>query len=318
MLRRQSLRKRGESKFQHKLPLQRGCHLSISNFSLLEPRYASNSSKEGGKVLTQLIDALLNPTEDVHRYILVLQHLCWLADELGESEIVCPIVEYAEQLIPQLQHSLRSSKISMRGEIEGLSDSGSGSDPESDNGDYRTDSSANAAGSSRKLAWPSLPRLPVPQSAAHSLGGSPKLNFSAVMKAVDVHNSQVQEAKQLSAVVPSSDHPSGSMQDPSRKQGTKAAVLAVMASKFFQQAGDAHTSSRISDMVIESMKRDLAQESRFESDAPEFELHEVHKSAVAPVVAAGDVDLNVGVSPRVLFRRINARACAIHPFTSVI
>jgi hypothetical protein len=310
LLSRQSLRKLGESEFQHKLPLQRCCQFSISNFSLHEPRYASNSSKEGGKVLTQLIDALLNPTEDVPRYILVLKHLCWLADELGESEIVCPIVEYAEQLIPQLQHSLRSSKISMRHESEGLSDSGSGSDPESVNGDYRTDSSANAAGSSRKLAWPSLP-----QRAANSLEGSPKLNFSAVMKAVEVHNSQVQESKRLSAV----DDPSGSMLDASRKQGTtKAAVLAVMAANFFQQAGDPHTSSRISDMVIESMKRDLAQESRFESVAPEFELHEVHKSAVAPLVSAGDVDLNVEVSPRVLFRHINARACAIHPLTSLI
>jgi hypothetical protein len=300
--------------FNPKLPLQRCCQFSISNFSLHEPRYASNSSKEGGKVLTQLIDALLNPTEDVNRYILVLQHLCWLADELGESEIVCPIVEYAEQLIPQLQHSLRSSQISMRGESEGLSDSGSGSDPESVNGDYRTDSSANAAGSSRKLAWPSLPRLPLPQRAADSLEGSPKLNFSAVMKAVEVHNSQLQDAKRLSAV----DDPSGSMQDPSRKQGTKAAVLAVMAAKFFQQAGDPHTSSRISDMVIESMKRDLAQKSRFESVAPEIELLEKHTSAVAPSVAAGDVDSNVEVSPRVLFRRIDARACATHPLTSVI
>lgn len=285
-------------------------------FSLHESRYASNSSKEGGKVLTQLIDALLNPTEDVPRYILVLQQFCWLADELGESEIVCPIVEYAEQLIPQLQHSIRNSKISMRGESGGLSDSGSGSDPESVNGDYRTDSAANGAASSRKLAWPSLPRLPVPQRAANSLGGSPKLNFSAVMKAVEVHNSQVQEAKRLSAVVP--DNPPGSMQDPSRKQGTKAAVLAVMAAKFFQEAGDAHISNRISDMVIESMKRDLAQESRFESDAPEFELHEVHRSAVAPVVAAGDVNLNVEVSPCVFCRRVNARAGAIHPLTSVI
>ena len=71
-------------------------------------------------------------------------------------------------------------------------------------------------------------------------------------------------------------------------------------------------------MVIESMKRDLAQESRFESDAPEFELHEVHKSAVAPVVAAGDVNLNVEVSPCVFCRRINARAGAIHPLTSGI
>lgn len=312
---RQSLRKRGESEFQHKLPLQRCCQFSISNFSLHEPRYASNSSKEGGKVLTQLIDALLNPTEDVPRYILVLKHLCWLADELGESEIVCPIVEYAEQLIPQLQHSLRSSKISMRGESERSSDSGSSSDPESVNGDYRTDSSANAAGSSRKLAWPSLPRSPLPQRAANSLEGSPKLNFSAVMKAVEVHNSQLQEAKRLSAV----DDPSRGMQNASGKQGTtKAAVLAVMAAKFFQQAGDAHTSSRISDMVIESMKRDLAQESRFESVAPEIELLEVHTSAVAPSVAAGVVDSNVEVSPRVLFRRIDARACATHPLTSVI
>ena len=44
----------------------------------------------------------------------------------------------------------------------------------------------------------------------------------------------------------------------------------------------------------------------------------MHSSAVAPVVAAGDVNLNVEVSPSVFCRRVNARAGAIHPLTSVI
>lgn len=126
-------------------------------------------------MLNQLIEALLNPNEDVQRYIYVLEHHCWLADELGESEIICPIVEFATQLIPQLQRLLRNSKISMRKELLHDSGSHSGSDSE--------DIQANNV-----LSWvaPNVNEATSPGKSKNDplvqRESSSKLNFSSVIK----------------------------------------------------------------------------------------------------------------------------------------
>jgi hypothetical protein len=113
-----------------------------------------------------------------------------------------------------------------------------------------------------------------------------------------MHNSQPQELKRFSTAVP--DNPPASMQGSSSLPSTKASVFAVMAAKFFREAGDAVASTRISDMVMESMKKDLAQESRFASDSRQIELHEM-----VPVAAAGDFDSDIEVS-RVCYCHVSA------------
>ena len=117
----------------------------------------------------------MNPNEDAQRYICVLEHLCWLADELGESEIICPIVEFATQLIPQLQRSLRNSKVSMRQEplygSESRSDSGS-EDIQADNGFGSAAPNVNTAASPGKSKNNSSVQ---PESSS-------KLNFGSVIK----------------------------------------------------------------------------------------------------------------------------------------
>jgi hypothetical protein len=184
-------------------------------------RYVLNCSKEGAKVLNQLIEALLNPVDDVQRYICVLEHLSWVADELGESEIICPIVEYANQLIPQLQRSLRISKLSMRNEPDGNCSS-SDSDSSVDGGGARA-KTKDAAGS-----------FPVQsqKSPLKKVPSSPKLSASRVITSVGATTNQR-----------SSDSTFGTAPNASLRPTTKSAVLAVMANQFMKNAGKKHLSS---------------------------------------------------------------------------
>jgi hypothetical protein len=207
--RRQSLRKRGGSTFQCTLSLSRVCFVVVVTFYVC--RYVLNCSKEGGKILNQLIEALLNPVDDVQRYICVLEHLCWVADELGESEIICPIVEYANQLIPQLQRSLRISKLSSRNEPEGNCTSSD------------SDSSGNGGGARAKTkdAAGSFP--------VHSQNSPLKKEKSHVINSVDATMNQR-----------SSDSTFGTA---TKTKNAKSAVLAVMANQYMKNAGKKQLSS---------------------------------------------------------------------------
>jgi hypothetical protein len=138
-----------------------------------------NSSKEGGKVLNQLIEALLKPTEDVPRYICVLQHLCWLSEQVSESEIVCPIVEYATQLIPQLQQMWKRVQALREAHLDCSNDS----DSDADN--YNACDSATKKRSSNTVDISK--RLSFSQIHAQEQARKPKsLNFRTVMRAIEL------------------------------------------------------------------------------------------------------------------------------------
>lgn len=255
--RRQSLRKRGGSTFRCTLLLLRVCVVVVVTVHAC--RYVLNCSKEGGKVLNQLIEALLNPVDDVQRYICVLEHLCWVADELGESEIICPIVEYANQLIPQLQRSFRISKLSLRNEPLGNCTS-SDSDSSSNGGGARG-KTKDAAGS-----------FPVQSQKLRKVPSSPKLNVSRVINSLGVAMNQR-----------SSDSTVGTTPNASLKPTTKSAVLAVMANHYMQNAGKTLLSSSHSSGF----------QSQPQAEVSQFELGEVQDATNKRVsqVAGGHDDV---------------------------
>ncbi len=222
--------------FQHSLMY----HLLVAYYVTIvdHNRYASMSSKEGSKVLNQLIEALLNPVEDVQRYICVLEHLCWLADELGESEIICPIVEYATQLQPQLQRALRISKLSLRDEPV------AGGHSSSDSEDIKSGSSAG--GPARGVQAPASSGKSQ-KSALVQTQSSRKINISSLIKSMD------EELDNRP-----SDDAFTSTQNATPKKTAKAAVLAVMASA--------------------SMQRDSAMRSRSQLETTEFELERIQSA----------------------------------------
>ncbi len=189
----------------------------------------------------------------------MLEHLCWLADELGESEIVCPIVDYAAQLIPQLKHKLRSSKVSKRSsyapgfEIESSSD-------DSDGGDYSPSLKpsisqvVNAFSASSRSSSQSSPRGQAPGSSAPL-----KLNSTSVWNAVRIENAKV-PAQPVSAAAMGVNQRNSvdayTAANPAHR--TKSATLAIMASNAFRNAGDSAAASRISGQVLDSMRADLS------------------------------------------------------------
>ena len=198
---------------------------------------------------------LLRPIEDGNRYITVLEHLCWLADELGESEIVCPIVEYAAQLIPQLKHKLRSSKISTRSSFAPGDESDSSSD-DSGGGDYFP----RIPSKSQINAFSVPPRSPVQASPQVQVAGPPtdlsQMSFSSVLKAVKIERTKYAANAQRSATVVGADqrprqfdyahkaHPINSL-----------AVLDFLDSK---NAGNAAAASRNVEQAPDSVKMDSA------------------------------------------------------------
>jgi len=188
----------------------------------------------------------------------VLEHLCWLADEMGESEIVCPIVEYASQLIPQLKHKLRSSKVSSRSSIGGH-ESDSNSD---DSGDYTPSrlppaaQGVNAVRTSVSSTPDASPRMQAPGSPAHS-----KMNFGSVMQAMRLESAKSASQTPLSAVgVGSKQIKPFDVSTAAHRAHphTKSAVLAVLAAQNLKHAGEAAAAARMSERMLDSMKVDLA------------------------------------------------------------
>ena len=211
------------------------------SFSLKQRRYAYDCSKEAGKVLKQLIDVLLHPIDDVYRYITVLEHLCWLADEMGESEITCPVVQYAAQLVLQLKNQLRSSSVSKRTSLFAEHDSDSMSS-DSDSSDFAPPRSKLQAS----------PRVPAAGSAAP--------NFSSVLKAMKPNSASTAAHTPLSARVAGSNqrNPAAASTAAPKAHRTKSAVLAVLASQNFKHAGDAAAAARMSGRALDRMQVELA------------------------------------------------------------
>jgi hypothetical protein len=150
------------------------------------------SSNEGGKVLNQLIETLLKPIEDVQRYICVLQHLCWQSEQLNESEILCPIVDYATQLIPQLQQMWKASQ-ALRDEHANDDDD---SDVELRIGFNEAPARAQINGSVARLTRPSVSDDSSPEQVQSLLKSKP-LNFSSIMKAIEFNVANDSKASQL-------------------------------------------------------------------------------------------------------------------------
>ena len=183
----------------------------------------------------------------------MLEHLCWLADELGESEIVCPIVEYAAQLIPQLKHKLRSSKVSKRSsyapgfEIESSSD-------DSDGGDYSPSRVVNAFSASSRSSSQSITRGQAPGSSAPH-----KLNSTSVWNAVSAENAKVPAQPVSAAAMEVNQRNSvDAYTAANQAHRTKSATLAIMASNAFRNAGDSAAASPIAGQPLNSMRADLS------------------------------------------------------------
>ncbi len=227
-------------------------------------RYVIHSSKEGGKVLNQLIDTLLKPIEDVPRYICVLQHLCWLCEQVSESEIVCPIVEYATQLIPQLQQMWKSIQALREAHLADCDDSDSDVELRNNFGNGAPKIKASStSGASSELAKHHL-HANEPARKQHSSS----LNFRSVMRAIELKiandrgNPELRQSSDISSNVaaPATRTPTGN-----------------------------HSSHSFSPSL----------QSEFDSEAPQFELHEMHSAASSPSVAADDGDSDAEVSSRV-------------------
>ena len=193
----------------------------------------------------------MRPIEDGNRYITVLEHLCWLADELGESEIVCPIVEYAAQLIPQLKHKLRSSKISTRSSFAPGVESESSSD-DSGGGDYfpRTPSK------SQINAFSVPPRSPVQASPQAQVAGPStdlsQMSFSSVLKAVKIERTKYAANAQRSATVVGADQRPRQFDYAHKAHSINSlAVLDFLDSK---NAGNAAAASRNEDQALDYVK----------------------------------------------------------------
>jgi len=181
----------------------------------------------------------------------VLEHLCWLADELGESEIVCPIVEYAAQLIPQLKHKVRSSKISKRSSVapilESDSDSYDSFDEESDS--TRPPSSPKMFSVSSHVASQSFSHEQNLNSPNRS-----KLSFRSVLKAANIEKS----AKLPDPTVTSDlqAYPLKSDSAPSLSGIPSYSPPVTLASQVPKSA----SASRIAELALDLMKIDLARE----------------------------------------------------------
>ena len=192
------------------------------------------TSNEGGKILNRLIEALLKPSEDVQRYICVLQHLCWLSEQLNESELLCPIVEYATQLIPQLQQMWKASQALHDEDAHAYDEEDS--DVELRIGFGEAPARAQIKGSFAKLIRPSISDDSSPEQV-QSLPKPKALNFSAIMEAIEFNVANDSKATQLrrnstaavARVASANSRPDGAAEAPQLElQELRAAALPAL------------------------------------------------------------------------------------------